>query len=95
MTTNLFLFVLSLICNGIEIVMFFLVVRMILLFKSIQWLQAFDKAGSTLVDRVVSFVDRGAFHLWKRHLNSKSQLALTFILLEVCRTMLMQIHQCI
>ena len=95
MTTNLLQIVLSFICNGIEIVMFFLLVRIILLFKSIQWLQTFDDAGRTLVDGVVGFVDRGVYRFWKRHLTTKSQLVLAFVLLEVCRVMLIQTCQCI
>jgi len=90
MTINLLQIVLSFICNGIEIVMFFLLVRIILLFKSIQWLQTFDDAGRTLVDGVASFVDRGVYQLWKKHLATKSQLLLALVLLEVCRAMLIQ-----
>ncbi len=95
MLINLFQFMLSFVCHGIEIVMFFLAIRMILLFKPAQWLQAFDEAGRTLVDGVNGFIDRSTFRLWKRHLTIKNQLVLTFVLLEVCRAMLMQIYQCI
>ncbi len=95
MIMNLLQIVLSLIGNGIEIVMFFLVVRMILQWKSTQWFRSFDDAGKELVDGVSGFIDRGALRLWKRHLKPKSQLVFTFVLLEVCRAMVMQIYQCI
>ena len=95
MTINLLQIVLSFICNGIEVVMFFMLVRMVLLFKSIQWLQAFDDAGRTLVDGVVGFIDGSVHRLWKRHLTTKSQLVLALILLELCRAMLIQTCRCI
>ncbi|RKY04113.1 MAG: hypothetical protein DRP56_10480 [Planctomycetota bacterium] len=95
MTINLFQIALSFICNGIEIVMLFLLIRMILLFKSIQWLQTFDDAGRTLVDGVVGFVDRSVYRLWKKHLTTKSQLLLALVLLELCRAILTQMCQCI
>jgi hypothetical protein len=95
MTTNLFQIALSVICNGIEIVMFFLLVRMVLLFKSIQWLKAFDDSGRILVDGVAGFVDRSVYRVWKRHLTIKSQLVLAFVLLELCRAVLIQTCQCI
>ena len=95
MTINLLQIVLSFICNGIQIIMFFLLVRMVLLFKSIQWLRAFDEAGRTLVDGVTGFVDRSVYRIWNRHLTIKSQLILAFVLLELCQAILTQTCQCI
>ena len=95
MTINPLQIVLSFICNGIEIVIFFLLIRMVLLFKSIQWLQAFDDSGRILVDGVAGFVDRSVYRVWKRHLTIKNQLVLAFVLLEVCRAILAQICHCI
>ncbi len=94
-TINLLQIVLSFICNGIEVVMFFLLVRIILLFKSIQWLQAFDDAVRTLVDGVTGVVGHGVYRIWKRRLTVRSQLVLALVLLEVCRAMLIQACQCI
>ena len=95
MPINLFQFVLSFVCNGIEIVMFFLVIRMLRLWKPVQWIEAFDNAGRTLADGVAGFVDRSVYRLWKKHLMIKSRLLLAFILLELCRTILIQTCQCI
>lgn len=40
------------ICVGLDVVMFFLQIRLILTWKNINWLIPFDNAGKSLVDNV-------------------------------------------
>lgn len=93
MTINLLQLLLSVICTGIQIVLFFLLVRMILMWRSIKWLQAFDMTGNSLVEFTDSLVDRSVYRLWQKHLTPKRRLLLAFCLLELCRTLLIHLSQ--
>ena len=95
MVLTLLQIVLNLISNGIEIIMFFLLVRLILQWRSTRWLRAFDDAGKGLVDPTIQLLGKITYRFGKRHLTLKSQLLLALLLLELCHTILIQACQSI
>jgi len=82
---RLLLIILNLICVGINITMFFLIVRAVTLWKQISLLVAFNDAGKALVDGYAGIVGRLWGRITQKHLSLKGKLLIGFVLLEILR----------
>ncbi len=74
------------VCVGIDVVMFFLQVRLVLLWKNISWLIPFDNAGSLLVDAVTSKVPQ--FLKTQNPLSEKGRLVAALVVFAIARIIL-------
>jgi len=68
-----------------SILQFFLLVRAVLLWRQIEWLKAFDKAGKDLVDKFLDLINQLFCRTFKRHLSAKGNILLGIIFLELIR----------
>ena len=82
---RLFLAILNLVCIGINVTAFFLVVRAVLLWKEVSWLKPFDSAGKALVDTYTKMIDRLWSQVVQRRLAIKGKLLIGLVLLELTR----------
>ena len=76
---------LNLVCVGINIVEFFLVVRAVTSWKRISLLAGFNDAGKTLVDGYAEKVGRLWHRMTQKQLSLKGKLLIGFLLLEIIR----------
>jgi hypothetical protein len=74
------------VCVGIDVVMFFLQVRLVLLWRSISWLVPFDNAGKTLVNTVTTKVPQ--FLKTRKQLSEKGKLIAALIAFAIARIIL-------
>ena len=80
--------VVYLIVMGIDITVFFLVVRLVLLWCDIQWLASYDEIGRGVVDRVTISIDR-VFSGWSnRRLSKRGTLIVGITILAITRHVL-------
>ena len=66
---------------GINIAFFFLIVRLILAFKSFRLLVAFDKIGEKLVDTITEIASKLLLDLFNRNLSTKKVLVISILFL--------------
>ena len=83
--STLLLAILALLAMAIDITAFFMLVRVIMLWKEIAWLKPFDDAGKNLVYRYSEMIDRSWYRVMKRHLATKGKLLVGLVALELAR----------
>ena len=74
------------ICIGIDVVMFFLQIRLILLWKNIGWLVPFDNTGKPLVDSVTGKIS--IYLKTQKPLSEKGKLIIALIAFAIVRIIL-------
>ena len=79
--STLLLAILALLAMAIDITAFFMLVRVIMLWKEIAWLKPFDDAGKNLVYRYSEMIDCSWYRAMKRHLPTKGQLLIGLVVL--------------
>jgi len=84
--TYLMMCFLYFICVSLDIVIFFLQIRLILLWKNISWLVPFDKAGKSLIDAVVAKVSQ--LLKTKRPLSKKGVCVVALVIFATARIIL-------
>jgi hypothetical protein len=83
--STLLLAILALLAMAIDITAFFMLVRVIMLWKEIAWLKPFDDTGKNLVYRYSEMIDRSWYRVMKRHLATKGKLLVGLVALELAR----------
>lgn len=83
--SKLLLAILNLLCVAINLTAFFLIVRMVMLWKEIAWLKPFNDAGKGLVESYSEMVNRSWNRLMKRRLAPKGKLLVGLVVLELAR----------
>jgi hypothetical protein len=84
--TYLFLSSIYFFCVGLDVIMFFLQIRLILLWKNISWLIPFDNAGKPLVSAIT---ERASGLLkTKRPLSERGKLILVLLVFFIARIIL-------
>lgn len=84
--TYLLMCCLYFVCVGLDVAMFFLQIRLILLWRAVNWLVPFDNAGKSLVDAVTAKVPR--FLKTKSPLSARGKLIATLIAFAIARIVL-------
>jgi len=77
--------ILNLVCVGINIVEFFLIIRAVTLWKQISLLAGFNDAGKTLIDGYTGKVGRLWHRITRKQLSLKGKLLIGFLVLEIFR----------
>jgi hypothetical protein len=77
--------ILNLVCIGINVIEFFLIVRAATLWKQVSLLVAFNDAGKALVDGYTGIVGRFWGKTTQKQLSLKGRLLIGFVLLELTR----------
>ena len=83
------------VCLGIDVVMFFLMIRLLLTWRRIRWLEKFDKAGELLVDGVTSRTDKFWRLRLNRKLSAKGTALVALLFLTVIKTVVVIFSQCL
>ena len=84
--TYLLMCFLYFVCVGLDIAMFFLQIRLILLWKAVSWLVPFDNAGNSLVNAVTAKVPQ--FLKTQNPLSERGKLIATLMVLAIARIIL-------
>jgi hypothetical protein len=88
---RLLLAFLHLICIAIDIAIFFLVVRLLLTWRSISWLERLDKVGKELVYALTANVGRLWYRVAEKKLSTKGELLVSVLALSIARLLLSEI----
>ena len=78
--------VLHFVCIGLDVTIFFLQIRLVLLWKNVKWLVPFDNAGSSIVNAVTWRVPK--ILKTKRSLSEKGKLIVALVALVLLRIIL-------
>lgn len=84
--TYLLMCFLYFVCVGLDVAMFFLQIRLILLWRAVNWLVPFDNAGKSLVHAVTSKVPR--FLKTQNSLSEKGKLIIALAVFAIARVIL-------
>jgi hypothetical protein len=87
----LMLSILYFVCIGLDIAMFFLQVRLILLWKNISWLVPFDETGQPLVNALTGWVSR--LLKTKRPLSERGKVIIALLAFVLIRIALSAIYK--
>ena len=68
---------------GINIAVFFVVIRLILTWKHFTWLTHLDKVGRPLVDSMTNAVGKFVETRWHKKISEKGRLLICLVLLEI------------
>lgn len=74
------------ICVGLDVAMFFLQIRLIQNYRTVNWLTPFNDAGKSLVDAISAKVPR--YFKTKRPLSEKEKLVVALIVFVLLRIIL-------
>jgi hypothetical protein len=74
------------ICIGLDIAMFFLQIRLILIWRNIAWLVPFDNTGKSLVDAVSNKIS--VYFKTQKQLTEKGKLIIALIAFAIIRVIL-------
>jgi len=90
---KLLLVILNLICIGIDIAIFFLLCRFVLMWRTRGWLERLNDVGKSLVDAVTGHVGQ----LWHRKtqklLSDKGELAVSIVALSLVRLVISEVER--
>ncbi len=81
--TYLLLSLLYFFCVGLDVVMFFTQIRLVLLWRNVDWLVPFDSAGKPLVDHVIRWPSR--LFPTERPLSERGKLIITLLAAALVR----------
>jgi len=84
--TYLLMCFLYFVCVGLDITMFFLQIRLVLLWRNVNWLVPFDNAGKSLVNAVTAKVSR--FLKTQNPLSERGKLIVGLIAFAMARIIL-------
>lgn len=84
--TYLLMCFLYFVCVGLDVAMFFLQIRLILLWRAVNWLIPFDNAGESLVNTITAKVPR--FLKTSNPLSEKGKLIAALVVLAIARIIL-------
>ena len=74
------------VCIGLDVVIFFLQIRLIVLWRNINWLVPFDNAGKSLVDAVATKVS--LFLKTQKPLSERGKLIIALVVFAIIRIIL-------
>lgn len=88
---GLFSAVLNLICIGIDITVFFVLCRIVLMWRKIHWLERLNDIGKGLVDALAVYTGQLWYKATKKHLSIKGELLISLASLLFVRVALSQL----
>jgi len=74
------------VCVGLDIAMFFLQIRLVVLWRNVNWLVPFDNAGKTLVNAVTAIVSQ--FFKTQNPLSERGKLIVALVVFAIARVIL-------
>jgi hypothetical protein len=84
--TYLLMCFLYFVCIGLDIVMFFLQIRLIVLWRNVNWFIPFDNAGKSLVNAVTAKVSQ--FLKTQNPLSERGKLIVALVVFAIARVIL-------
>jgi len=84
--TYLLMCCLYFVCVGLDVAMFFLQIRLILLWRNVNWLTPFDNAGKPLVNTVIAKVPQ--FLGTQNQLSERGKLIIALAVFAIARIIL-------
>ncbi len=79
---------------GIDIAVFFLVIRLILAWRDVRWLVPFDSIGGGIVDKVTATVGDFVSQRSSRRVSKKGTLLISILILAAARHILAMLITC-
>lgn len=79
---------------GIDIAVFFLVIRLILAWRDVRWLVPFDRIGGDIVEKVTVTVSGCVSQRSSRKLSKKGALFISILILTAARHILAMLTRC-
>jgi len=73
---------------GVDILLFFLIVRLIQTWKRISWLASFDKAGAQLVEVTTSKIGKFVKSISNKNLTDKGRILFSIVALTLIKVVL-------
>jgi hypothetical protein len=80
---------------GLDIAMFFLIIRLILMWRDVQWLAPFDKVGHGVVEKVTATVGDFISQRSSRRVSKKGSLLISITILTAMRCILVILTRCV
>jgi len=84
--TYLLMCFLYFVCVGLDIAMFFLQIRLVLLWRTVNWLVPFDNTGKSLVNAVIAKVPQ--FLRTQHQLSERGKLIIALVVFALARIIL-------
>ena len=82
---------LNLLCVGIDIAIFFVAIRLVLMWRNTSWLVRLNSVGKELVDALLSTTSQLWYRTAKKKLSVKGELLVIIVGLSVARFLLCEI----
>ena len=79
---------------GIDIAIFFLIVRLILTWRNFRWLVPFDKTGSSLVEAITQAAGKVFSSRWSKKLSEKGKILTCFVGLMIIKLIISALLNC-
>ena len=80
--------ILNLLAIGLDVCIFFLLIRLILLWRKINWLEQFNNIGKRLIDTIIANANRLHFRASQKQLSNRSELLVGLAALSLMRFLL-------
>lgn len=82
---------LNLLCIGIDIALFFVAVRLILMWRDKSWLARLNSVGKEFVDALLSATSRLWYRATQKKLSVKGELLVSVLALSIVRLLLCEL----
>ena len=83
--------VFNLACIAIDIAIFFVAIRLFLMWRSLSWLEWMNDIGKRLVDGVTTYICQFWYRKSQKHLSEKGKLLFSIAVLLIARIVLCEI----
>lgn len=80
-----------LINTSLDIVIFFLLIRIVLFWRGINWLKQFNEAGRTLVDAITQQTDRFWYRATRKRLSERGKIVVSLAIWSFVRLFLSEV----
>lgn len=87
----LLLVLFHLINTSLDVVIFFLLVRIVLFWRGINWLKRFNEAGRTLVDAIARQTDRFWYRATRKRLSERGKIVVSLAVWSFVRLFLSEV----
>lgn len=82
---------LNIVCIGVDIALFFIGVRLVLMWRNISWLERLNDVGKGLVDALAASGGRLWYRAVQKKLSDRGELFVSVLALSIARLLLSEI----
>ena len=89
--TGLLFALFNLVCIGLDVAIFFVAIRLFLMWRSVNWLEWMNDIGKRLVDGVTAYICQFWYRKNQKQLSNKGELLFSIAVLLIARVILCEI----